>query len=77
MYRSHTCFHAPPNLTSRPPPPITQFFITTVVCPWLDGRHVVFGEVTEGLDVVKKIEAQGADSGRPKVPVTIVDCGEL
>ena len=38
---------------------------------------MVFGEVTEGLDVVKKIEAQGADSGRPKVPVTIVDCGEL
>jgi hypothetical protein len=41
-----------------------------VVCPWLDGRHVVFGEVKDGLDVVKKMEAQGSDSGRPKVRLT-------
>jgi cyclophilin family peptidyl-prolyl cis-trans isomerase len=38
-----------------------------VACPWLDGRHVVFGEVKDGLDVVKKMEAQGSESGRPKV----------
>jgi len=41
----------------------SQFFITTVVTPWLDGKHVVFGEVTQGSDLVQKIEKQGSDSG--------------
>ncbi|KAJ1938622.1 cytochrome P450 cyp2, partial [Kickxella alabastrina] len=47
----------------------SQFFITTVDCPWLDGKHVVFGKVTEGLDVVKAIEALGSQSGRPSQKV--------
>ncbi|KAJ2710518.1 hypothetical protein H4R19_003709 [Coemansia spiralis] len=55
----------------------SQFFITTVPCPWLDGRHVVFGKVTEGLDIVKQIEALGTTSGKPKETVTITDCGQL
>ena len=55
----------------------SQFFVTTVVCPWLDGRHVVFGAVKEGLDFVKKIEAIGTQSGKPSAAVTITDCGEL
>mmetsp|Transcript_16563 Transcript_16563/g.28525 ORF Transcript_16563/g.28525 Transcript_16563/m.28525 type:complete len:194 (-) Transcript_16563:107-688(-) len=55
----------------------SQFFITTVVTSWLDGKHVVFGEVLEGMDVVKAVEAIGSGSGKPSKPVTIVDSGEL
>ena len=42
---------------------------------WLDGRHVVFGEVVDGMDVVKKIEDVGSQSGRPSVKVTITASG--
>ncbi|GAX10996.1 peptidyl-prolyl cis-trans isomerase B [Fistulifera solaris] len=55
----------------------SQFFITTVATPWLDGRHVVFGKVLEGEAIVKNIESQGSNSGQPKAKVTIVDSGEL
>lgn len=43
----------------------------------LDGRHVVFGSVKEGMDVVKKVESYGSRSGRPSKRITITDCGEL
>lgn len=55
----------------------SQFFITTVVTPWLDGKHVVFGQVTEGMDVLKNIEANGTRSGGTKAPIKIEDCGQL
>jgi len=55
----------------------SQFFITTVKTDWLDGKHVVFGEVLEGMDVVTKIEGFGSSSGKPSKMITIVDCGEL
>lgn len=56
----------------------SQFFITTVVTSWLDGRHVVFGEVTSGMDVVKKIEAVKKLPGdKPDKPVVITDSGEI
>ena len=56
----------------------SQFFVTTIKTPWLDGRHVVFGRVLEGMDVVKAIEAQGsAPRGTPRAPIVIADCGEL
>ena len=55
----------------------SQFFITTVPTAWLDGRHVVFGQVLEGMDIVKSIEALGSPDGTVKKPVIIADCGEL
>ncbi|KAG9321167.1 hypothetical protein KVV02_008461 [Mortierella alpina] len=53
----------------------SQFFITTVVTSWLDGAHVVFGEVVEGMELVKKIEALGSSSGTPKKKVVISNSG--
>ena len=74
-------FHNKPGLLSManagPGTNGSQFFITTVECPWLDGRHVVFGEVKEGFDIIKKVEAVGTDSGKPRAPVVIKDCGEV
>ncbi|WP_035796105.1 peptidylprolyl isomerase [Kitasatospora mediocidica] len=55
----------------------SQFFITTVVTPWLDGKHVVFGEVTEGQELVKKIEGLGSQSGKTKSKITISGSGVL
>lgn len=55
----------------------SQFFICTVQTPWLNGRHVVFGQVVEGFDVVKKMEAVGSQSGRTSQAVIIADCGQL
>ncbi len=56
----------------------SQFFITTVVTDWLNGKHVCFGEVLEGFDVVKKVESYGtAPSGKPTKKITISDCGIL
>ena len=55
----------------------SQFFITTVVTSWLDGKHVVFGEVVDGMDVVKAIESVGSRSGDTAEPVMIEDCGQL
>lgn len=55
----------------------SQFFITTVPTKWLNGKHVVFGRVIEGMDVVKAVEARGTRSGRTSANITIADCGEL
>jgi cyclophilin family peptidyl-prolyl cis-trans isomerase len=55
----------------------SQFFLTTVETAWLDGKHVVFGAVTEGMDVVKAVEAVGSRSGATSQKVEIADCGQL
>jgi len=54
----------------------SQFFITLAACSHLDGKHVIFGHVIEGMDVVKKMGAVGTGGGDPKQKVVIEDCGE-
>ncbi|KAF8495033.1 cyclophilin [Gautieria morchelliformis] len=55
----------------------SQFFITTIATTWLDGKHVVFGEVVEGMDVVTVIEKLGSASGTPKAKVMIANSGTV
>jgi peptidylprolyl isomerase len=55
----------------------SQFFITLAPTPWLDGKHVVFGKVVSGMDVVERMEQQGSRSGRTKQPVVLESCKAL
>jgi len=56
----------------------SQFFITTAITYWLDGKHVVFGEVLEGYEIVEKIEDVPKNPGdKPKQTIKIVKSGEL
>ena len=55
----------------------SQFFITVAATPWLDGKHVVFGKVVDGMDVLKKMEDQGSRSGQTKADVVLTDCKQL
>ena len=55
----------------------SQFFITTAVTSWLDGKHVVFGRVLFGKKVVDAIEALGSQSGQTQKKITIADSGEV
>lgn len=55
-----------------------QFFITCTKCDFLDGKHVVFGKVIEGLLVMRKIEnVPAGPNHKPKIPVIISQCGEM
>jgi len=54
----------------------SQFFLTTAVTTWLDAKHVVFGRVVSGMDVVKAVEKVGSSGGSTRVKVLVVDCGE-
>ncbi|KZV89300.1 cyclophilin 1 [Exidia glandulosa HHB12029] len=53
----------------------SQFFITFAPTAWLDQKHVVFGEVVSGMDVVKRLETLGSDSGSPKARIIISSSG--
>jgi len=55
----------------------SQFFITLVKTEWLDGKHVVFGKVVEGLDVIQAIEKYGSESGQTSKRIVISDCGQI
>jgi len=55
----------------------SQFFLTTAPTPWLDGKHVVFGKVIDGIDVVKKIEVFGSPNGKTSKKIVIANCGVL
>jgi peptidylprolyl isomerase len=55
----------------------SQFFLCTVKTPWLDGKHVVFGSVVDGMDVVRKVESYGSSSGRTSKKIVVADCGQL
>jgi peptidyl-prolyl isomerase F (cyclophilin D) len=55
----------------------SQFFLCTVKTDWLDGKHVVFGQVVEGMDVVSKIEELGSESGTPRAKIIVANCGQL
>ena len=55
----------------------SQFFILFAPAPWLDGKHVVFGEMVEGEDVLRSLEAAGSRSGRPATNFKIGDSGEI
>jgi cyclophilin family peptidyl-prolyl cis-trans isomerase len=55
----------------------SQFFLCTAETQWLDGKHVVFGKVIEGMDVVKAVEEVGSQSGKTSAEVTVADSGEM
>ncbi|XP_077325767.1 peptidyl-prolyl cis-trans isomerase-like [Lithobates pipiens] len=55
----------------------SQFFICTTLTSWLDKKHVVFGSVVEGMDVVKKMESYGSQSGKTSKKLVIADCGQI
>jgi peptidyl-prolyl isomerase F (cyclophilin D) len=55
----------------------SQFFITTAKTSWLDGKHVVFGQVVEGLDIIKKMEGFGSQSGKTSKKLSIDNSGQL
>merc|ERR1711877_109706 len=73
--------HVKPNMLSMancgPNTNGSQFFITTVPCPWLDGKHVVFGEVVDGANVVAACERVGSQSGKTSQRVIVANCGQL
>ena len=55
----------------------SQFFLCTAKTAWLDGKHVVFGKVFKGMDVVKAVEGFGSSDGKTSKKIVVDDCGEI
>jgi cyclophilin family peptidyl-prolyl cis-trans isomerase len=55
----------------------SQFFMCTVDTPWLDGKHVVFGNIVSGQETLRAMEAVGSSSGATSKPVVVADCGQI
>ncbi|XP_076125696.1 peptidyl-prolyl cis-trans isomerase A [Alosa pseudoharengus] len=55
----------------------SQFFICTDETTWLDGKHVVFGSVVEGMDIIRKVESYGSKSGKTSAKIVVANCGQL
>ncbi|XP_030272295.1 peptidyl-prolyl cis-trans isomerase-like isoform X1 [Sparus aurata] len=73
----HTCEGILSMANAGPNTNGSQFFICTVKTTWLDGKHVVFGRVVEGMEVVQKMESYGSQSGKTSQKIAIADSGEL
>ena len=54
----------------------SQFFLCTAKTQWLDGKHVVFGQVVEGMEIVTKVETFGSQSGKTSKKIVVADCGQ-
>ncbi len=75
----HASFISSPQANAGPGTNGSQFFICTSKTDWLDGKHVVFGQVADerSWEVVRRVEGLGSGSGSTSVPVKIVGCGEV
>lgn len=76
-YIAHDVPYLLSSANSGPDSNGSQFFLTVAATAWLDTKHVVFGAIEDGIDVVQAIEKTGSEQGKPSEKVVIVDCGEI